>query len=143
MRTKPAFWGSRPATTRRRVVFPQPLGPRKQTNSPSPTESETLLRATTSPNFLAMPSSSTAGGWGTTLFRVPLLPLSQDSVAGLGGPLEVVGVNDLAYVLGQPLRDRKALDADGCEILRVQGHGLVADGPVQERFRGRDFFVLL
>src|SRR3990170_4934709 len=124
MRTKPAFWGSRPATTRRRVVFPQPLGPRKQTNSPSPTESETLLRATTSPNFLAIPSSSTAGGRGTTLLRVPLLPLSQDSVAVLGGPLEVVGVNDLAYVLGQPLPDRKDPHDDGCQIITIQSPSL-------------------
>src|SRR5438477_439616 len=42
------------------VVLPQPLGPRKQTNSPSPTSSVTRSRATTAPNRLAMPSRATA-----------------------------------------------------------------------------------
>src|SRR5713226_3530001 len=62
MHTTPAFWRSRPAMMRKSVVLPHPLGPRKQTNSPEPTDSVMLWRATNWPNFLAMPSSATAGG---------------------------------------------------------------------------------
>jgi hypothetical protein len=47
------------------VVLPQPLGPRKQTNSPSATVSETPRSATTAPKRLATPSSATAGGRGS------------------------------------------------------------------------------
>ncbi len=43
--TVPRVWRSSPAMARRSVVLPQPEGPRKQTNSPSLTSSDTSRRA--------------------------------------------------------------------------------------------------
>src|SRR5678815_882905 len=50
--TSPASGDSRPAITRSSVVLPQPDGPRKQTNSPSPIASVTSFSAGTVPNRL-------------------------------------------------------------------------------------------
>src|SRR5512132_1023528 len=44
------------------VVFPQPDGPRKHTNSPGSTDRLTPRSAMNTPNFLAMPSRATAAG---------------------------------------------------------------------------------
>src|SRR3970282_2202469 len=128
MRTTPTFWRSSPAMMRRSVVLPHPLGPRKQTNSPGLTARVTLRRATNWPNFLPMPSSATAGGRATlscggpdmgpalppaaspsclTLLGVALLPLGEDAVPVLRRPVEVVGINNLADVLGEPLGHRQ------------------------------------
>ena len=48
----PSSCGSRPAIARSSVVLPQPDGPRKQTNSPLVTSSETSLSATNAPKRL-------------------------------------------------------------------------------------------
>jgi len=49
---RPVVWMSSPAMARRSVVFPQPDGPRKQTNSPSWISSEISDRAVNAPNCL-------------------------------------------------------------------------------------------
>ena len=46
---RPLSTASSPAVQRRRVVFPQPLGPSRQNNSPSCISKQMLLRATTVP----------------------------------------------------------------------------------------------
>ena len=43
---------SKPAMARKKVVFPQPEGPRKQTSSPLYTSRETLSNAVKGPKFL-------------------------------------------------------------------------------------------
>ncbi len=53
--TVPVVWMSRPAMARSRVVFPQPEGPRKHTNSPSKISSEMSFRAANGPNILVRP----------------------------------------------------------------------------------------
>src|SRR5262245_48585075 len=106
------------------VVLPQPLGPRKHTNSPSWTTRDTPPMATTLPNFLATSLSSTAGGGVAPvihaarasrprLLRVPLRPLREDAVAVLRRPVEVVGMDDLADVLRQALGHGEAGHRDG------------------------------
>src|SRR5215510_1125472 len=100
---------------RRRVVLPQPDGPRKQMNSPGATVRLTPRRAMKRPNFLAMPSRASAGGRvsGDVIARPPvaarstpgpllgvaLRPLGEDALAVLGRPVEVVREDDLADVL--------------------------------------------
>src|SRR5215218_7230386 len=49
--TSPASGSSRPAIMRRDVVFPQPLGPRRTSSSPSSTSNETLSTAVTEPSL--------------------------------------------------------------------------------------------
>ena len=66
--TVPEVCISRPAIARRKVVLPQPEGPRKQMNSPSYTSSDTLSSAVKSPNFLLNRSILRYG------FTLPLLP---------------------------------------------------------------------
>src|SRR5216683_7664859 len=63
-RSWPLDIDSKPATMRRSVVLPQPLGPMMATNSPRSIERSTCSSATKSPKFLAMPRSSrsTCGG---------------------------------------------------------------------------------
>src|SRR4030088_3580517 len=65
--SRPLDIDSRPATMRRSVVLPQPLGPMMATNSPRSIDRSTASSATKSPKFLAMPRSSrsTCGGGGT------------------------------------------------------------------------------
>src|SRR5216683_1609027 len=62
--SRPLDIDSRPATMRRSVVLPQPLGPMMATNSPRSIDRSTASSATKSPKFLAMPRSSrsTCGG---------------------------------------------------------------------------------
>src|SRR5262249_33721914 len=55
--TRPRVAGSRPPTIRSSVVLPQPLGPRRQTNSPASTPNET--RSITGIRK-SLPTSSTA-----------------------------------------------------------------------------------
>src|SRR3972149_10733493 len=59
MRTSPAVCLSRPAIMRRRVVFPQPEGPRRTRNSPSFVERSTPSTALTSPKYFFIPRVST------------------------------------------------------------------------------------
>src|ERR1700733_5741061 len=59
MLIRPPVFCSRPATIRKVVVLPQPLGPSKVTNSPSLTRRSTSLTATKSPNFRLTFSSTT------------------------------------------------------------------------------------
>ena len=54
--TVPPSGVSKPATTFRSVVLPEPLGPRMVSNSPCATLSETWSSATTSPKRLPTPS---------------------------------------------------------------------------------------
>jgi hypothetical protein len=54
---RPEVWMSRPAIARKRVVLPQPEGPRMQTNSPLLTVAETSLSATMLSNDLLTPST--------------------------------------------------------------------------------------
>src|SRR5882724_2862300 len=56
--SRPLDIDSRPATMRRSVVLPQPLGPMMATNSPRSMDKSTCSSATKSPKFLAMPRSS-------------------------------------------------------------------------------------
>src|SRR5579859_2374349 len=51
MRISPAVGVSRPAIIRRRVVFPEPEGPRKTRNSPSRVSRSTSLTAPSSPSL--------------------------------------------------------------------------------------------
>src|SRR5215467_3357071 len=51
IRISPAVGVSRPAIMRRRVVFPEPDGPRKTRNSPSRVSRLTLLTAPSSPSL--------------------------------------------------------------------------------------------
>src|SRR6185437_609545 len=63
MRTVPALGWSRPATMLRSVLFPQPLGPKMETNCPVSTENETERNASSacgpSPYTLRTPSTPT------------------------------------------------------------------------------------
>src|SRR5947207_13859697 len=127
---------------RSNVVLPHPEGPRKQTNSPSATVSETSASATTLSNFLAIETSSTAGVTAA-LLRVPLVPLGEDTVAILRRPVEVVRIDDLADVLRQAFGHREARQRDGGEVLRVEAHRLLGHRPVEELLRGRAALALL
>jgi hypothetical protein len=49
MRTLPELAPKKPAKMRRVVLLPAPLGPKKPTTSPRPTEKETSRTATTLP----------------------------------------------------------------------------------------------
>ena len=49
MRTSPSVHGISPASTLRRVDFPQPLGPTTQQNSPACTDRETSSSAVSVP----------------------------------------------------------------------------------------------
>ena len=77
MRIEPAVGSSSPATIRRVVVLPQPDGPSREKNSPSPMVRLTSSTAVTSvpdrsPNRLTTPVNSTAG-------RCPFVPASIDA----------------------------------------------------------------
>src|SRR5438034_2301526 len=58
-RMRPASGCSKPATSRRVVVLPQPDGPSRQKNSPPGTSRSIPSTATTSPNRLTSPTSWT------------------------------------------------------------------------------------
>src|ERR1700733_4922098 len=60
-RTAPVLGRSRPVTTLTSVVLPAPLGPTIETNSPSWTRSETLLRALNAPKVLQTLTVSNSG----------------------------------------------------------------------------------
>ncbi len=67
----PSVGNSRPAIMRSVVVLPHPDGPSSEKNSPSAMERWSSSTATTSPNRLMTPSSSTAGSANlTSLLRV-------------------------------------------------------------------------
>jgi len=61
IKTEPSDSSSKPAITRKVVVFPHPLGPPKRdTNSPFSTFKETFFTAANSPNFFVIPFNSTS-----------------------------------------------------------------------------------
>src|ERR1700676_777688 len=64
-RSAPELGKSRPATRRRRVDFPQALGPTMETNSPGATEKETASRAN-----MPVVARSLAGKTLVTLFNL-------------------------------------------------------------------------
>jgi hypothetical protein len=81
MRTSPVVGTSRPAMMRRSVVLPQPLGPRKEMNSPRSTRSAMSRSAVTDPKFLPSASISTdarALGSFAAEGAAPRAPLSLD-----------------------------------------------------------------
>ena len=51
-KTTPSSGNSKPAIMRRRVVFPQPEGPKREKNSPGLITKLMSSKATKSPNFL-------------------------------------------------------------------------------------------
>src|SRR6187549_613398 len=57
MKTWPELGSSSPEMVRSRVDLPQPEGPTKTTNSPSPTSRSTLWMTATWPKLLLMPRS--------------------------------------------------------------------------------------
>src|SRR5690606_29384201 len=65
--TRPASGRSKPATMRKSVVLPHPLGPSSETNAPRSTASDTSRTATTSPNRRVTPArampASDCGFW--------------------------------------------------------------------------------
>src|SRR5581483_419338 len=60
MTTRPELGAMKPATMRRHVVFPQPLGPKSVTNSPCPRRSVTPRTADTPPNDFHTSSRTTS-----------------------------------------------------------------------------------
>src|SRR5213593_1512718 len=89
------------------------------------------------------PPAAGASGPRRPSLRVALLPLGEDAIAVLRRPVEIVGIDDLADVLGETLGHRKARHAHSGEVLGVEPHGLVADGPVEELLGGRVLRALL
>ena len=59
--TRPASGVSKPAITRRSVVFPEPLGPSSATSSPCSTRSVAPSTARVRPKRLSTPRASIAG----------------------------------------------------------------------------------
>src|SRR5262245_61106086 len=78
---RPASGRSSPAISRKVVVLPAPVGPRRTTNSPSRTPRSSAPTATVSPNDLRTPVSRTSAMRG--------LPLEQGGGQGtLAGGIE-------------------------------------------------------
>src|SRR5947209_1747718 len=98
MRISPAVGCSRPAIMRRRVVFPEPDGPRKTRNSPSLVTRFTSLTAPNSPslNTLVRFRVSTTAIQSSVLFK----SLKNTLVLGFSG-------------LGRVFRTRLALGHSG------------------------------
>src|SRR3954453_1854011 len=61
IRTSPRLGGVKPAAMLRRVVLPEPEGPRRARNSPGATSSVTSCNATTDPKLQAMLRKATPG----------------------------------------------------------------------------------
>src|SRR5512144_54782 len=114
--TSPAVGVSRPAIMRRRVVFPEPDGPRKTRNSPSSVARLTSLTAPSSPalkTFVRFRVSATA-------IAPALLPSGEDAL--------VLGFRRLRGVLGRLVSPRDLgehrRDDPGAERLGDAGGGV-------------------
>src|SRR5215471_17302114 len=86
MRISPEVGSTKPATARKSVVFPQPLGPKSAMNSPLRIARETPARAVTGPYLLTRLSTTTTSSVMRLSHRqglVPLLP-GDLSVPDLG-----------------------------------------------------------
>src|SRR5215471_15927382 len=145
--TLPSSCVSSPAMIRRRVVLPQPDGPRKVTSCPRPTASAMSRSAVNLPKRLVTPASLRYGSPGSgadavprtlKLFReglrvVALGPLRQDLVAVLRFPREVVLHQPLLVIrrneierLGDPR------DCDHREVLGEELHRAGRGEPVHQ-----------
>src|SRR5271165_678705 len=90
MRMSPEVGVSNPAIMRKRVVFPEPDGPRKTRNSPSRVSRLTLLTAPSCPalkTFVNSRVSTTAIGFPPYIDHWPRLlpPIKDTLVFGFGG----------------------------------------------------------
>src|ERR1700732_3027506 len=81
-RTAPMVGRSRPVTTLTSVVLPAPLGPTIETNSPSLTLNEMLLRALNAPNAFEPLTVSNKGTAGAASVRA--VCISSSSIAPVG-----------------------------------------------------------
>src|SRR6187200_1757451 len=77
--TSPPLGSSKPPMIRNKVVLPQPLGPKREKNSPRLMSSETLSSAVTSPNRLVTPRTDTAV---SELFTIVGRDMIRASAAG-------------------------------------------------------------
>src|SRR3984957_18252772 len=83
MRIRPASGRSRPATRRKVVVFPAPVGPSNTTNAPSSTVSERSETALVAPKRFDTPSSVTSA-MGELHRGRRIMERGQDGAAGGG-----------------------------------------------------------
>src|ERR1700753_3264444 len=83
MRIRPASGFSRPATRRKVVVLPAPVGPSSTTNVPSSTVSERSETALVAPNRFETPSSITSAMGELHRTRV-IMQRGQDGAARSG-----------------------------------------------------------
>src|SRR5215471_18394154 len=92
-RTRPASGFSKPATTFKSVVLPEPLGPRIVSSSPGAMSRETPSSARTSPKRLLTPArlsspdrSTTRQAFASGFLELPGVPQLQHLGAVLGPP---------------------------------------------------------
>ena len=69
-KTFPSVGVSRPAMHRSRVVFPQPLPPKRKKSSPGAISSETFLSAVTLPNLFVIPAARISSIWRHALISL-------------------------------------------------------------------------
>src|SRR5882672_8992969 len=89
MRICPLVAISRPAMSRRVVVFPQPDGPRRVTSVPAATVNETSRTATTGPYALVTRRNSTEAEWVSRL-----KPVFLEAHLGGGPPAQSTPTDD-------------------------------------------------
>src|SRR5262245_54153205 len=105
MRISPEVGSTKPATARKSVVFPQPLGPKSAMNSPLRTARETPARAVTAPYLLTRRSTT------TTSRVMALTSLGRDRL--LAGDLSVpeLGQRCTLGIDGVPVRNGEVFNA--------------------------------
>src|SRR5215831_8388571 len=148
--TLPSSCVSRPAMIRRRVVLPQPEGPRKVTSCPRSIASAMSWSAVNLPKRLVTPASRRYGSPESgadavprtlKLFRerlrvVALGPLGEDLVAVLRFPREVVLHQPLLVIGGDEIeRLGDARDGDHREVLGEELHRSRRREPVHQLAR--------
>src|SRR5580700_1387642 len=122
MRMSPEVGVSSPAIIRKRVVFPEPEGPRKTRNSPSRVSKFTLLTAPSWPSlntFVRLRVSTTAIGPPSGRYALALLPSGKDTLVFVFGSLGgVLGSFIAARHFGEHGRNdpgfKGLVDASGC-----------------------------
>src|SRR5580700_1236498 len=143
IKTEPASGRSRPVTSRSAVVLPAPLGPKRTTNSPSFTTSETSRTASTWPKRLLICRRETLAMGGALLIHRRLVRglqghpgLGVEQAQGVEAECEPHRLADVHRHTGRhPRLDRPLFDHDRDDLGRTQILG-AEDAPAQRRCVG-------
>src|SRR5439155_51106 len=122
--TSPASGVSSPAMTRNSVVLPQPEGPRKQTNSPSPISRLMSFNARAAPNRLVILRSdrNTRSPVGSRRWAPVRHPAECSPSAGSGeqkGVRRILRPCQLSFDLLLPLGDDAVLVLGRCREIHL------------------------